>query len=82
MTIRVSETTRNIVCESLDIDRLSEVIDMSYGGFSTTADVDREKTKLYSDSNRGSVRLNTGRYYTAKEYEERINRIKNMKLPY
>ncbi len=82
MTIRVSETTRNIVCKSLDIDRLSEVIDMSYGGFSTTAYVDRAKTGLYSDSNRGSVSLNTGRYYTAKEYEERIYRIKNMKLPY
>lgn len=82
MTIRVSETTRDIVCKSLDIDRLSAVIDMSYKGFSTTSDVDREKTRLYSDSNRGSVRLNTGRFYTVKEYDERINRIKNMKLPY
>lgn len=82
MTIRVSETTRNIVCKSLNIDRLSAVIDMSYGGFSTAADVDRAKTGLYSDSNRGSVGLNAGRFYTAREYEERINRIKNLRLPY
>lgn len=81
MTIRVSERTRDVVCKSLKVDRLVEVMNRCFGGFSTENDVSREKTELYAEKNRGSIRLNTGRFYTAGEYEERVKRIKSLKLP-
>lgn len=81
MRIQVSGRTKEVICKTLNIKNLKDVIDRSYGGFSIKNDVDREKTVLYSDSNRGSIRLNTGRFYTASEHEERINRAKKLKLP-
>ena len=82
MTIRVSEKTRDIVCKSLNINCLAEIINRSYSGFSSTDDIDREKIALYSDCNRGSIRIITGRFYTAQEYDERVKRVTRMKLPY
>ncbi|WP_281054916.1 hypothetical protein [Thiocystis violascens] len=41
----------------------------------------RTKAALYADRNRGSVRLNAGRFYTAREYTDRVRKMKAIKLP-
>lgn len=81
MAIRVSDRARQIVCRELDIDDFKEIVDRDFQPLDTTQDVDRAKVGRYADRNRGSVRLNAGKFHTAQEFEERIRRVQNLKLP-
>ena len=81
MTMLLSEETQSIICKRLNMSCLEDVVEKEYGSISASQDTDREKTALYASHNRGSIRLNTGRYYTAQEYAERVKRVTNMKLP-
>lgn len=82
MVCLVSKVTETVLLKTLGISSLSDILDRTYKGFSREADVDREKVMgVYGDRNRGSIRLNSGRFYTAAEYENRIQRVKALQLP-
>jgi hypothetical protein len=81
MAIQVSDKTRQIVCRELKVDSFADLVDRDFQAFDENHDVDRNKVARYADRNRGSVRLNAGKFYTAKEHEQRIERVKKLKLP-
>ncbi|ESQ17435.1 MAG TPA: hypothetical protein DDY14_04905 [Chromatiaceae bacterium] len=81
MAIQVSDKTRQIVCRELKVNSFADLVDRDFQEIDENHDVDRNKVARYADRNRGSVRLDAGKFYTAKEYEQRIRRVKNMKLP-
>lgn len=81
MAINLAEDTRKTLCEEFGVTRLVELMEREYKDLSPEADVDREKAALYAKRNRGSVRLNTGRYYTATEFAEHIRKVKALNLP-
>lgn len=81
MTISISEETRKIVCQELGESTLINLVDADYQDITPEADVDRDKASIYADRNRGSVRLNAGRYYTAREAAERERKVRAMNLP-
>lgn len=82
MATIVSEATKERLFARLGVSSFAEVLDRDYSELSRDHDVDREThTKLYANQSRGSVRLASGRFYTIKEHEERVARVKNQKLP-
>ena len=81
MPISLSEATEKILKENLKLNKLSDILEREYLDITTQADVDRDKTKIYCNQNRGSVRLNRGLFYTAKEFEEWTNKVKQLPLP-
>jgi len=81
MPIHIAEATRKALCNELGVSRLVEVMEYDFQDISPDADVDRNKAALYADRNQGSVRLNSGRYYTAKEYAARVRKVKSLELP-
>ena len=80
-TIQVSSETLGIVFRRLGINSRMEVVNRDYKGFSLDNDIEREKQKTYSSLIRGSIRLQEGKYYTAHEYEEKIKRSLERKIP-
>jgi len=81
MPISVSEKTINTLLQRLGLKCPVDVMDLDFQDIDEEHDVDREKASLYASRNRGSVRINTGRYYTAKEYRDRVRHVKNLRLP-
>jgi len=81
MGITISPETEEILCRALGCKRLLDVMDRDYADFSETQDVDREKIMRHAKRNRGSIRISKGRFYTLKEYAERIHRVKKLRLP-
>ncbi len=80
-TIKLADRTIKTLSSALGVKKLKDVMNKEYLDITPSKDVDRKKAQLYAGRNRGSVRLNAGRYYTAKEEEERAERIKSLKLP-
>lgn len=81
MSISLSEKTRAVLLNVLGISQLSDVLDKDFHDLSATNDVCRSKVSIYGDRNRGSVRLNSGHYYTVSEFEERLRQVKLTPLP-
>lgn len=81
MSINLAKKTRETLCKALGVSDLTQVMDRDFKNISRENDINREKVALYADRNRGSVRLNSGRFYTAKEYEERIRKTNSRALP-
>ncbi|MGB5831289.1 MAG: hypothetical protein WBG92_04780 [Thiohalocapsa sp.] len=81
MAIQVSDKTRQIVCRELKVESFADLVDRDFQAFDAKHDVDRNKVARYSDRNRGSVRLNAGKFYTAEEHDRRVRRVKRLKLP-
>lgn len=81
MPITISQKTKKVLLEALKMDRLVEIMDRDYADLNEDHDVDREKAVCYASRNRGSIRINTGRFYTIKEYAHRVERAKRLKLP-
>jgi hypothetical protein len=66
---------------ALDAKNIEEVVERDFADINEQHDVERDKVDLYSPLVRGSIRLNGGLYYTAKEYEERRKAIILEQLP-
>lgn len=81
MAMTLAEETRKTLCDEFGVNRLVELMERDFEDMSPEADVDREKAALYAERNRGSVRLNAGRFYTATEYAEHIRKVKALNLP-
>lgn len=81
LPIRISNQTRKALLDALNLRRLVDVMDRDFMDIDEAHDVDRGKAVRYASRNRGSVRINTGRFYTAKEHSDRIARAKRLKLP-
>jgi len=81
MPITLAEETRKTLCKELGVSALVELMEFDFQDISPEADVDRDKAAFYADRNRGSVRLNSGRFYTAKEYAAHIRKAKSVELP-
>jgi hypothetical protein len=81
MPIQITEKTRETLCKTLGVGSLSELMNRDFKDISADADVSRTKAALYADRNRGSVRLNAGRFYTTREYTDRVRKMKAIKLP-
>lgn len=81
MGITLSSETEAILCRTLGCKRLSDVMDRDYASLDEAHDVDREKAMRHARRNRGSIRISRGKFYTLKEYAERIRRIKKLRLP-
>lgn len=81
MSFGLSAETRGVLVHVLGLSQLEDVLDKDYQEVSSNCDVKRDKVLVYGDRNRGSVRLNTGRFYTYGEYEDRISRVKAIPLP-
>lgn len=79
--IRISNKTKKALLKALNLEHLVEIMDRDYTDIDEEHDVDREKAMCYASRNRGSVRINTGRFYTAKEYSTRIAQARRLKLP-
>lgn len=82
MAALISDTTKTTVCRVLGVSSLTEVIDRDFLDITDEYDASRQMILgLYSDRNRGSVRLNSGHFYTSSEYTDRVNRVKALHLP-
>ncbi|NVZ08401.1 hypothetical protein HW932_03910 [Allochromatium humboldtianum] len=81
MPITLAPKTRETLCKELGVSNLPDLMDRDFQDISPDTDVDRAKVALYADRNRGSVRLNSGRFYTAKEFADRVRKIKSLVLP-
>ena len=80
--IQLSKRSRSVIKKNLKLKRIDEVVDHKYADFSPENDICREKVNtIYAKRIRGSVRLRAGRYYTAKEYKDRVKRVKALTLP-
>lgn len=77
----LAKETRKTLCDEFGVAGLAELMERDYRDISPEADVDREKATLYAERNRGSVRLNAGRFFTATEYVEHIRKVKALHLP-
>ena len=81
MAIQISEKTKQTICQTLDAASLDELQERPYQSLSVDADVNRDHAAIYAHRNRGSVRLNAGRYFTMKEYEDFVRQAKSVRLP-
>jgi hypothetical protein len=77
----LSQEILQIVLKSVGIPTLEKIIDREFQEINPEKDVNREKVKIYGDKVRGSVRISQGLFYTVKEFEEHVARIKKIKLP-
>lgn len=78
----MSEATMTKLFARLGASSCGELLGRNYQGLSRDHDVDRvAHMRLYADRNRGSVRINSGRFYTIAEYEDRVARVKERALP-
>ena len=73
--------TLTIVTKALGVKEVSDIINRDFKDITPEHDVDREKEGKYRSRVRGSIRLSSGRYYTANEYADRINKIRSIRLP-
>jgi len=80
-SFELSGATQQALIRTLSISRIEDVLDMEFRVPSEDFDVSREKAAVYSNLNRGSVRLNSGKFYTFGEFRERVARVKAMPLP-
>ena len=81
METNLNSSSIETILNSLDAKNINEVIDRNFADINEQYDVDRDKVDLYFPLVRGSIRLNSGLYYTAKEYEERRKAIISEQLP-
>lgn len=81
MTTALSESAAAIVCGILGVTNTNQLLDRDYRDISPETDVDRDKTRKYADRNRGSVRLNAGKFYTASEFADRVEAVSRTPLP-
>jgi len=81
MTLSISRNARNTLLKNLGIRNLIDIMDRNFLELDEAHDIDRKKAARYSNRNRGSVRVNTGRFYTVKEHQRRIKKAKQLKLP-
>lgn len=81
MPASISEKTKKVVLAALNLKSLGDVMDREYGVIDRAHDIDRENAVRYASRNRGSIRINTGRFYTLNEHAERVKRVKQLKLP-
>lgn len=81
MSFGLSAETRGVLVHVLGLSHFEDVLDKDYQEISPNCDIKRDAVPVYGDRNRGSVRLNTGRFYTYGEYEDRIRRVKAILLP-
>lgn len=81
MSSYISAKTRQTLCRELKTPALIDLIDADYLDITPEADVVRNRVVIYADRNRGSVRLNTGRYYTAREYADYVKKVSALNLP-
>lgn len=77
----LSDKTKAVLIGVLGVSKLEDVLHKDFQDISAGCDVDKKQAELYSDRNRGSVRLNAGRYYTASEFQDRIQQAKFIPLP-
>lgn len=81
LTSYLSDKTKAVLMGVLGVSKLEDVLYKDFQDISVSCDVIRKQAELYSDRNRGSVRLNAGRYYTAGEFQERVQQAKFIPLP-
>lgn len=82
MAVLLSEATKAAVFRVLGISSFTEALDRDFKDINATNDADRGMILgLYADRNRGSVRINSGHFYTSSEFQDRINRVKALPLP-
>ncbi len=76
-----SSETKGLLLKCLGLSSMEELWTREYKDLTLDDDVNRESVAKYSIRARGSVRLFSGRYYTLVEYNDRIDRINNLRLP-
>lgn len=82
MTTLMSEATRSTLLAVLGASSFGELLGREYQSLSRENDINREThLRLYADRNRGSVRINSGRFYTVSEFEDRVVKLKALRLP-
>ncbi len=69
----LSENSKEIICKILRVNDFNEVINMNYKGGIIRNEKDKQAMKRYG--------INPENFYSEKEWEERINRVKELKLP-
>lgn len=78
----LSEQSVEILCSTLGVASLDELMDRDFQDITPEQDVDRETVaRTYGSLIRGSVRLGKGLFYTASEHAERVRLVNAMKLP-
>ncbi|MGB4062529.1 MAG: hypothetical protein WBK19_01760 [Azonexus sp.] len=82
MATMLSDVTKRAVFKALGISSFAEVLDKEFLDLTPEHDADRGLVLgLYADRNRGSVRINSGHFYTASEMKARISRVQELRLP-
>lgn len=78
----LSVATQDAALKALGISSFAEVLDRDFLDLTPEHDADRTLVlRLYADRNRGSVRINSGHFYTASEIKARIRRVQELRLP-
>lgn len=81
MSAELKESTKEILKEELKLDKLTDILDKEYPDITVQNDIDRKKTKRFSNHIRGSIRLKHGLFYTVREFKDWTNKVKHIKLP-
>jgi hypothetical protein len=82
MASLLSDETKGAVFRALGMSSIAEVLDRDFLDVTPEHDADRGLVLgLYADRNRGSVRINSGHFYTASEMQARISQVRELKLP-
>ena len=78
---RLKESTQKIILNRIKMAKQEDVYSRKFESEKLTTVVNRERSKIYSRTIRGSVRLNQGRFYTFEEHQQRIQKSKKTVLP-
>ncbi len=77
---KLNDTSRKIIMKRLGMKNSNEVFKREFKATDSKSET-REKIHTYKRLIRGSVRLSSGRYYTAEEYAQRVKKAKETPLP-
>ena len=79
--IQLNSKSEEIIKDTLKINNLNEVLHREYKDTNDEDSKIRKKHNIYSKRIRGSVRLGRGQFYTNDEFDERVKRSMEVKLP-
>lgn len=80
-TVVLSPQTLEILEKRLNVNDVKDIVDRDFSDLTENNDVNREEAEIYSQRNRGSVRLSRGLFRTITEQNLFYKQVKNLLLP-
>lgn len=80
-TVVLSPQTLEILEKRLNVNDVKDIVDRDFSDLTENNDVNRKEAEIYSQRNRGSVRLSRGLFRTITEQNLFYKQVKNLLLP-